>query len=294
MKTHVFRTILAGLLLSMCLSSASAADKKIVLVAGTPSHGPGDHEFNAGVQLLNQCLQGVHGVTSKFYLNGWPKDPHAFDGADTILFFADGGSGHPAIQGDHLKVLGEIMKKGVGMVNVHYAVEVPKEKGGAEFLDWTGGYFEMHWSVNPHWDADFKMIPVHPVTRGVKPFKINDEWYYHMRFQPEMKGVTPLLSAVPPESTRTGPDGPHSGNPAVRARKGMAEVVAWAYDRPDGGRGFGLTGAHFHRNWGDDNFRKIVLNALLWTAKVEVPANGVESKVTSEQLKLNLDDKSKH
>src|SRR6476646_5479557 len=102
--------------------SARAADKKIVLVAGHPSHGPGDHEFNAGVQLLHKCLQTQPGVVSAFHLNGWPKDPHAFDHADTILFFMDGGGGHPIIQDDHLKIIGDLMKKGVGLACVHYAV----------------------------------------------------------------------------------------------------------------------------------------------------------------------------
>ena len=91
------------------------------------------------------------------------------------------------------------------------------------------------------------------------------------------------------------PDGPHSGNPAVRdaVAKHEPQIVAWAYERPDGGRGFGLTGAHYHKNYGDDNFRKIVLNGILWIAKVEVPANGVESKVSEEDLKANLDNKEK-
>src|SRR5262245_2156659 len=110
--------------------TAGAADKKIVLVAGHPSHGPGDHEFNAGVQLLHRCLQSVPGVTSTFVLNGWPKDESVFNGADAILFFMDGGGGHPIIQGDHLKVIGDLMKKGVGLACVHFAVEVPKDKGG--------------------------------------------------------------------------------------------------------------------------------------------------------------------
>ena len=70
------------------------------------------------------------------------------------------------------------------------------------------------------------------------------------------------------------PDGPHEGNPAVReaVKRGEPQIVAWACERPDGGRGFGFTGGHYHRNWGNDNFRKLVLNAILWTAKVEVPA----------------------
>ncbi len=65
--------------------------------------------------------------------------------------------------------------------------------------------------------------------------------------------------------------------------------MAWAYERPNGGRGFGFTGAHYHKNWANDNFRKTVLNGLLWVAKVEVPPNGVESVVSEEDLKANLD-----
>ena len=69
--------------------------------------------------------------------------------------------------------------------------------------------------------------------------------------------------------------------------------MAWAVERPDGGRGFGFTGGHNHANWGNDDFRKLVLNALLWTAKAEVPAGGVQSTVTAEELKQNLDKKNK-
>jgi type 1 glutamine amidotransferase len=72
---------------------------------------------------------------------------------------------------------------------------------------------------------------------------------------------------------------------------GEPQIVAWACERPDGGRGFGFTGGHYHRNWGNDDVRRLVLNAILWTAKVEVPATGVESKVSEADLKRNLDRK---
>jgi hypothetical protein len=105
-----------------------------------------------------------------------------------------------------------------------------------------------------------------------------------------MEGVVPVLSAVPPEKTREGPDGPHSGNPTVRSRKGMAEHLAWARQRPDGGRGFGFTGGHSQWNFGSDNFRKALLNAAVWLAKVDVPADGVPSKTpTLEELEQNQD-----
>jgi trehalose utilization protein len=180
-------------------------------------------------------------------------------------------------------------------VCIHYAVEPTKEKGEREFLEWIGGCFEVNWSVNPDWMANFSKLPKHPITRGVAPFKISDEWYFHMRFPEGMTGVTPILTAVPPESTMSRADGPHEGNPAVReaVKRGDPQHMAWAYVRPNGGRGFGFTGAHYHKNWGNDNFRRIVLNAILWTAKVEVPDEGVQSTVTPEQLKQNLDPKSR-
>jgi type 1 glutamine amidotransferase len=270
--------------------------KKIVLVAGAPSHGPGDHEHNAGVLLWKKCLDQAPGVVAAAYAhcNGWPKDPTAFDNADAIAIYSDGGGGHPFIQGNRLQILGELMRQGVGLGCVHYAVEVPKDKGGPEFLAWTGGYFETDWSVNPTLEADFTALPQHPVTRGVKPFKMRDEWYYHMRFPDDMQGVTPILSALPPKETLNAPDGPHSNNPHVR--KAVLEDkepqhLLWVTERPDGGRGFGFTGGHFHKEWGHDDFRRVVLNALLWIAKAEVPPEGETSSLLPDDLTKNLDPK---
>ena len=147
-------------------------------------------------------------------------------------------------------------------------MEVPKESDSAEsLLTAIGGYFETWWSVNPHWEADFTTLPDHPITEGIEPFMMNDEWYFNMRFVDE--GVTPILVAVPPPSTTERDDGPHSGNPHVRemVAAGQAQVVAWAYERPGGGRGFGYTGGHFHANWQDDNARELVLNAIEWVAR---------------------------
>lgn len=293
MKKQFFTLLLMSALFAV---SSQAADKKIVFIAGPPSHGPGEHEHRAGCLLLKSCLDQVPGVTSVVYSNGWPAEGNAaFSGANTIVIYSDGGGGHPFLKDDRLKQIGALMEKGVGLVCLHYAVEPTIEKGEKEFLDWTGGAFEINWSVNPHWDADFKKLPNHPIARGVTPFTINDEWYFNMRFRDGMKGVTPILSAVPPASTMSRKDDPHAGNPAVRKKVADGEIqhVAWACERADGGRGFGFTGSHFHKNWGNDNFRKVVLNAILWTAKAEVPKDGVQSTVTPEQLGQNLDPKGK-
>jgi type 1 glutamine amidotransferase len=246
------------------------------------------------VQLLAKALERQTNVLATYVLNGWPKDPTAFDNADAVLFYMNGGGGHAAIQGDHIQQLEALAKKGVGIAMAHYAVEVPKGKGGPEWTRWTGGYFETFYSVNPTWEADFKSLPEHAITRGVKPFKIRDEWYYNMRFAVRdgaVRNLTPILTAVPPDSTRNGKDDAHGGNEYVRSNKGRAEDLMWCVERQDGGRGFGFTGGHFHKNWGDENFRKVFLNALLWVAKAEVPANGVESVITPEDVAKNLDPK---
>ena len=122
----------------LCLGLVSslgygAADKKIVLIAGGPSHGHGDHEHNAGCKLFQKCLADVPGIAVESYA-GWPEDPTALDGAAAIVIYSDGGGGHPAIQSNRLSQLAKAMESGAGLGCIHYAVEVPKDRGGAELL----------------------------------------------------------------------------------------------------------------------------------------------------------------
>ena len=264
---------------------------KIVLVAGGPSHGSGSHEHNAGCLLLARLLnENTDNIEAVVHQNGWPEDAGIFDGAAAIVIFSDGGGRHPIIE--HLDQVGALMRKGVGLACLHYAVEVPTGEPGKCFLDWIGGHFEIHWSVNPHWVAEFTSFPAHPVTRGVKPFSMNDEWYFHMRFRENMAGVTPLLSAIAPEETMEREDGPHSGNPAVREAVANKEPqhLAWCVEREDGGRGLGFTGGHFHEEWAHEDLRKFILNAIVWTAGLDVPEDGIATPTpTAEEMAANQD-----
>ncbi|MHB1425880.1 MAG: ThuA domain-containing protein [Gemmataceae bacterium] len=255
---------------------------KIVLVAGHKSHGKGEHEFFAGCALLMKMLEQTSGVFPVMARDGWPKKPETFEGAKAVVFYMDGGGGHPIIQKGHRAVVQKLMDQGVGFVNLHYAVEYPKSQSD-HVLQWLGGYYETGFSTNPHWKAEIKTLPDYPITRGVKPFSLQDEWYFNMRFKPELEGVTPILKATPPDDKR--------GTAAAREHKGREEILAWAFNRGNGGRSFGFTGAHFHRNWGDENFRRLVVNAILWTAKLEVPNDGAKVEMSPEELKRNLDRK---
>ena len=295
---HWFVILIAILITPLQAQDASQPDhpKKIVFISGKPSHGPMEHEHRAGNMILANALNvsdlHVKAVLVPHY--GYPKDPSILSDAATVVLFCTGHRGH--LLGAHLDEFDALMKKGTGVVMIHWSTEAEKGKAGEKFLEWMGGFCDLDWSVNPHWTPTFSQFPQHPISSGVRPFSLRDEWYYHMRFVDGLNGVTPILSDHPGPETLTRPDGPRSGNPDVRraVAAGEKQHVAWAYERPDGGRGFGFTGAHEHKNWRHDDFRRIVLNAILWTAHVEVPKDGFPSKTpTDAEIKANLDDKSK-
>ncbi len=263
--------------------------KKIVFVADPGSHGPrGNHEFMAGsiymARTLNKAYDNVYAVVYPNYQ--WPKDLAHAD-AVIVLLNHGGSAVNPAVEA--------AVKRGTGFMAVHYGVEVSKGKQGDAFLKWIGGYFEAFWSVNPHWTAKYDKIPEHETTRGVKPFTAHDEWYYHMRFAPEMKGVTPVLTALPELKTIQGggeKSTSHGGNPDVykAVAAGMPQHMAWAFVRPDGGRGFGFTGYHRYDNLKDDSFRTLLLNAVAWVTKLDVPTSGVPSPTPTDAELTKLAD----
>jgi hypothetical protein len=296
-RRNPLRSLFAALLFATSLAQAGPGDDKTVLcfVSHKTSHGFGAHEYAAGCRLIGKWLEESYPdakIESRYSIN-WPTDPDTFfKDADTVIFFCGGGGGH--LVNGHVPEFDAVMRSGAGLACLHYAVEVPIGPSAKGMLAWMGGYFEMNWSVNPHWVAEFKVFPGHPAANGVKPFAIDDEWYFHMRFVEGMKGVTPILSAVAPAKTMERPDGPHSGNPAVReaVAKGEPQHVAWTYERGEDyqkGRGFGFTGLHYHWNWEDDNFRKTVLNGVAWSARLEVPEKGIEvPKPTRDFLEANV------
>lgn len=259
---------------SVAQADADMRIRKIVLVAGTKSHGPGHHEYEKGLRLLQHCLTtspNLKGIRAEVYCNGWPEDPKVLDDAASIVVFSDGSDqreqDHPLLRPDRLEQMDRLMKRGVGLVALHYTVFVPSQRAGAQFLEWLGGYFDYENGPPPRrWYSQITTAstrpepatPTHPICRGITPFSLTEEYYYHLRFRPNDPRRVPILTTpIPPASS--------------------PEVVAWAVERAGGGRGFGFTGGHFHSNWGVENFRKLVLNAIAWTAHAEVPAGGVAS-----------------
>ena len=265
--------------------------KKVVFISGKPSHGRMKHEHRAGNMILAKRLNESGLPIEAVVLEdiGYPKNESILEGADTIVIFCTGHGNH--LLNPKLNEFDALMKKGTGVVMIHWATEAVSGAPGDKFLQWMGGFCDLNWSVNPHWKPNFKPRK-HAIWNGVQPFSVDDEWYYHMRFIEDRTGFTPILTDVPPMDTLKRPDGMRSGNPAVRkaVANGESQHVGWAYERPEGGRGFGFTGGHNHDSWQDDNYRKIMLNAILWTAGMEVPKDGVNSSAPDNvEIEANLD-----
>jgi type 1 glutamine amidotransferase len=250
---------------------------KIVFLAGKKSHGPGEHEYEKGLALLKRALETSPNlppgsVRAELHANGWPSDPATLDDADAIVLFSDGSdhneSDHPLLFGDRLDRLDRAMKRGAGLVALHYTLFVPNNRGGPQFMEWLGGYFDYQsgpgangWysKIQTATTTSVPAVPEHPITRGLRPFPLREEFYYNLRFKPGDGRVTPLLTTPLPGEV-------------------APQVVAWAVERADGGRGFAFTGGHFHSNWQSSDLRRMILNAIVWTAKRDVPESvGVRS-----------------
>src|SRR5262249_45729204 len=137
------------LLLAQLPCQAVRQAKKIVFIAGKKSHGPGEHEYELGCRLLARCITtspNAKGYRVEVHIDGSPKNPPALDDASTSVLFCDGSdhneADHPLLAGDRLQQLARPMKHGCGLVALHYTVFVPAKRGGPEFLDWLGGYFD--------------------------------------------------------------------------------------------------------------------------------------------------------
>ena len=172
------------------------------------------------------------------HTGGWVADDAALEGADAIAIYADGGAGHPILVGDRLETLGRLMDRGVGFALMHWAVELPVDRGAPQVDRWIGGHYEDLVSCNPMWDARFEHLPEHPITRGVPPFDdarrvvlqppvaTATPWRTRRPSAPGTQ-VSPILVATPTDAVREGPYvWPHGPYPEVVAASGRPETPA--------------------------------------------------------------------
>ena len=253
---------------------------KIVLISGPPSAKAGEHEYDAGCRVLADLLRQTPGIFPVLVRDGWPTKAETFVDAKAIVCFFDGGDSHAFLKGDRFPQIQKLMEAGVGMVQFHQCVDYPKD-AGVRARDWIGGVFEKGHSQRAHWVADFASFPDHAVCRGVTPFKIDDGWLYKLRFAPTMKGVTPLLRTTNPKV------------PVAAKADPSESVVSWLHERPGGGRSFAFTGCHLHSSWGIAGYRQLLVNGILWTARIDIPTAGAPTRLDAADLPSYLETRAK-
>jgi trehalose utilization protein len=281
-----FRFILSLVFGFVATGQLLADTTNILFLAGPRSHASGDHEFRAGCLLLAKALNEQSGLDVKAtVISGWPKDESVFDNVDAVVIYSDATK----VVEHGWEKTDQLAKSGVGLMFMHYAVHPSPEMGEKYFRPWIGAAMEDNYSVNPHWVADLRALPDHPISNGVpESVEAFDEFYYAMRFQKDRDKVLDLVTAIPTKTRMKRIINMWTNNGVTGINK--EQSLMWGVERKDGGRGVGFVGGHYHRNWANDGFRKIVLNAIVWVAGADVPTEGVKSDPVSEdQLNQNLD-----
>jgi type 1 glutamine amidotransferase len=245
----------------------------ILIVAGPCQHPPGTHEAAAGARVMEHLVNSAENVAAvrAESLNAWPEDKRVLENARSIVFIGDIFPPERMDEPARVKAeLATLMDRGCGLVCIHYATGLRAahvtDDGDHPLLRWLGGYFatgcKHHRSIARVCTATIAPAKGdHPVLRGWQEFTFDDEPYWNNYFGKDgpAKNVTPLATSMLP---------PHEPK---------QEIVAWAVERPDGGRGVGIVLPHYYRNWRLDDLRTLVLNSIVWSAKAEIPPAGVKS-----------------
>jgi type 1 glutamine amidotransferase len=258
--------------LAVCIpicTPAYAADSKtkVLFIGKDRDHPFTTHEYMADCELLARCLRQTQGVET-VVSNGWPTDAKALDGVTAIVLHTQKG-GNVLFGSPARRQAEELMKKGVGLTAIHWSTGADKGEAGELWLRTLGGWFDLpaksRYLVRT---ATVRQTdPKHPICRGWKDYELREEFYVDLHFLPESR---PVLAAT---------------------IDGKEHPIGWVYERPgsNGGRSFGFVGGHFHANFADKPFRQALVNGILWTARVEVPAGGAPCAISAKDMELPPD-----
>jgi type 1 glutamine amidotransferase len=253
---------------------------KIVLIPGkaSPKKPSGNHEYMAGCVLMMKILNkmdNVHAILSNYE---WPKNEKILESADVIVIYSNGDGKQGFLANEKRSILlKRLLAKGIGFVNLHGSICFTQKhvKFGQQLIGgvWTNKYSKGN---RGHWQTAHNSFPKHAITLGVTPWKSNDGWCHKILIPDENKAkITPLLW-----SSKN-----HKGDP----RGGESDIVAWTFDRTDGGRSFSCSGAHGHWEWANDGLRQLIINGILWTAKQKIPEKGFDVAIDKENMNLHFD-----
>ena len=140
---RTFRRLVWVLLALVAFFGSAARPRKIVLIAGKKSHGPGEHEYLKSIKLLKVLLDrapNLRGLQTEIHFNGWPEDPATLDTADTIVVISDGQDHDesprvPIFTPERMRIVEKQMARGCGFVTFHFSTFISYEYA-EQVLEW--------------------------------------------------------------------------------------------------------------------------------------------------------------
>ncbi|HXT60371.1 MAG TPA: ThuA domain-containing protein [Pirellulales bacterium] len=245
------------------------AKKLLLLAQGPDGHPPATHEYVAGLKVLQKCLEQTPGldVTLERADEPWEAGPAKLAEADGAVIFLSEGAKWAQAEPRRLDALARLAARGGGFVALHWGMGTKDAAPIEAYLKLLGG---CHGGPDRRYAVVEETLraaePRHPIATAIGPLAVRDEFYFRLKFAPSPSAVEPVM-IVPIE--------------------GRDETVAWAWQRPDGGRSSGFSGLHFHENWRHASYRRLVVQSALWSMKLPIPADGANVDVAEEILELD-------
>jgi type 1 glutamine amidotransferase len=257
----------AALVAISCAVSAAAADEQHVLVlAQARDHPPGTHEYRAGAQVIAELLAALPGlrVTVADADEPFPEGPALIEQADAVVLFLGEGARWIHLDDQRMAAIERLASRGGGLVGLHWGIGARDGRYVERYLKLVGGC---------HGGDDRQYVfcettvrcarPGHAVTTGIdEVFRLEDEYYYRLKFASQGR-LIPLWEAE---------------------IENRWETVAWAFERPGGGRSFGFSGMHYHHNWQREECRRLILQGIAWTLGRDIPEEGLDVELAEEIL----------
>jgi len=257
-----FRCFLLVVLLTLFSYSTTLATPKVLFVGKQPDHPFGTHMYLHTCGMLAKCVER-NGDIQTVVSDGWPQDEATLEGVSTIVIYATPAAEF-LLDGPHRDQVTKLLDSGVGLVTLHWASSVNKdnfERLGTKWMSYLGGTWISNVGLHTGKSSLKQLAPSHPVCRGWQEYEIHDEYYLN----PTVGDATPVLQVMANDKP---------------------VVVGWAYERKNDGRAYATTLGHFYRNFQQEPFRRMVVNAILWTAHAEVPSDGAQVDLSDQELAL--------
>ncbi|MGJ8642567.1 MAG: ThuA domain-containing protein [Luteolibacter sp.] len=261
--------------------------KHVLFLTGEVTHGWGQHERPATSMLLAGLLQNIDpDITTEVILvdqDGWPTQAQ-IDQADCIFINSYGSKGHIINSEAKMSSLEAHMNQGKGVCVISFGISMNSAGLGERWKSMIGA----NWSKGgvALFFTEKLTAPKgedHSILNGVVDHRLNDEIFFNYQRADASAGVlTPLLV-----HNAQGIDFPSNagirGNANAQAKKsdGFEFMMAWAFERADGGRSFCHGGGRYHFNLAKDSYRKSLINGIMWTLVEEIPNGGYNSHTPS-------------